>query len=144
MIELTVYGEPAAQGSKRHVGNGVMVEQSKKVKPWREAVKWAFTESNAMTRPVIFGPVAVDAVFTMKRPKSAKPGARPAKAPDIDKILRSTFDALTQVGAWEDDSRVVSVFATKLYTGDIGALRTPGAYLRVRPAPALPMRGQAE
>ena len=30
---------PAPQGSKRHVGNGRMVESSAKVKPWREAVR---------------------------------------------------------------------------------------------------------
>ena len=37
--KFTVHGLPAPQGSKRHVGKGVMVESSKYVKPWREAVK---------------------------------------------------------------------------------------------------------
>lgn len=41
MIEITVHGLPAPQGSKRHVGRGVMVESSKNVKPWRSAVVWA-------------------------------------------------------------------------------------------------------
>ena len=41
VITIRVYGTPAPQGSKRHVGRGVMVESSKKVKPWREAVKQA-------------------------------------------------------------------------------------------------------
>ena len=34
-VSFNVIGIPGAQGSKRHVGNGVMVESSKKVKPWR-------------------------------------------------------------------------------------------------------------
>jgi hypothetical protein len=35
---FTVYELPAPQGSKRHVGNGRMIESSTKVKPWRQAV----------------------------------------------------------------------------------------------------------
>ena len=30
--------EPAPQGSKRHVGGGRLIEASKRVKPWRQAV----------------------------------------------------------------------------------------------------------
>ena len=43
-LTITVHGTPAPQGSKRHVGNGVMVESSKKVKPWRQDVKHAALE----------------------------------------------------------------------------------------------------
>ncbi len=83
MIDLTVYGAPGPQGSKRFLGvskagRGVMVESSKKVKPWREAVKWAFVERyGAAERPAVRGPVAVEMIFTLARPKSAK-RARPA------------------------------------------------------------------
>ena len=35
-LTFTAYGIVAGQGSKRHVGNGVMIEQSKRVKPWRD------------------------------------------------------------------------------------------------------------
>ena len=38
MITFHVSGTPAPQGSKRHVGGGRMIESSKKVEPWREAV----------------------------------------------------------------------------------------------------------
>ena len=37
-LTFRVYGTPAPQGSKRHVGRGVMVESSKKVAPWRQDV----------------------------------------------------------------------------------------------------------
>ena len=40
-LAFTVRGIPGAQGSKRHVGHGVMIESSKKVKPWRSDVKAA-------------------------------------------------------------------------------------------------------
>ena len=37
---ITVEGiEAAPQGSKRHVGRGIMIESSKRVKPWRDAVR---------------------------------------------------------------------------------------------------------
>ena len=38
-LVLFVAGLPAAQGSKRHVGGGRMIEMSKAVAPWREAVR---------------------------------------------------------------------------------------------------------
>lgn len=65
---IIVHGIPAPQGSKRHLGNGVMVEMSKKVKPWREAVKWAAIEAGVKT---IHGPVRLSVEFFFQRPKSA-------------------------------------------------------------------------
>ena len=35
-ISWETIGDPAPQGSKRHVGNGIMVESSKKLPVWRE------------------------------------------------------------------------------------------------------------
>lgn len=44
-LRIVVYGQPAPMGSKRFMGTrggkGVLVESSKAVKPWREAVKHA-------------------------------------------------------------------------------------------------------
>lgn len=134
MIELTVYGTPGPQGSKRHVGRGIMVESSPLVKPWREAVKWAFVERYGSTvRPVLRGPVAVEMIFTLARPKSAK-RTLPAVKPDLSKLVRSTEDALTEVGAWEDDARVVRIATVKHYAGGIGALPSPGAVIRIKEA----------
>lgn len=47
MIAFDVYGEPAPQGSKRHVGGGRMIESSAKVKPWRQDVVAAAREAMA-------------------------------------------------------------------------------------------------
>jgi len=37
-ITFFVPGKPAPQGSKRHVGRGIMLESSREVGPWRERV----------------------------------------------------------------------------------------------------------
>jgi hypothetical protein len=40
-LTFVVYGLPAPQGSKRSLGNGILVESSKAVRPWRQDVKHA-------------------------------------------------------------------------------------------------------
>lgn len=152
-LVVVVHGVPAPQGSKRHVGNGRMVESSAKVKPWR-AVVTAATEAalHAMKvdeppgfTPGRLAPLALDAVFTMARPASHYRTGRhadelrstapvyPSTRPDMDKLLRSTLDALTDAGAMVEDSRVVHVTAWKVYPGGhLDALDTPGAVLTLR------------
>ena len=73
MIKFSVYGLPGPQGSKRFVGKsksgrGIMVESSAKVRPWREAVKWAAMQAGAR---IPDGPLWVSMVFTLPKPKSA-------------------------------------------------------------------------
>lgn len=131
-LVITVHGTPAPQGSKRHVGRGVMVESSQLVKPWREAVKHALLLVPTSQR--IDGPVAVEVTFTLKKPASA-PKTRvtwPQRRPDLDKLLRSTFDALSDADVWGDDSQVVEVTARKVFPDEgIDALSHPGAVIRV-------------
>ncbi len=140
-LVVKVFGTPGPQGSKRgYVRNGrvSLVESSKAVKPWREAVKYAAydaltaggTESFAAA---LTGPVLVDVTFTLTRPRShyrtgrnaelLRDGAPayPAGKPDIDKLLRSTLDALGDAGVWRDDAQVVAVTARKVYFDVAGA-----------------------
>lgn len=142
-LEFTVHGHrPAPQGSKRHVGHGRLLEQSKRVAPWRVAVEAA--AKNAMNarwlagggEESLDGPLSVEIVFTVRKPASAPkrrvtwPTTRDSG--DIDKLLRSTFDALTTGGAIADDSRVVEVTARKVFPGEgLDALDAPGAVIRV-------------
>lgn len=143
MIVIRVLGTPGPQGSKKLVGRdrkgrGILVESSAKVKPWREAVKWAAIESryrpdHMPDAPTMRGPLEVSMVFTLARPKSAKKGALADKRPDLSKLIRSTEDALTDAGAWEDDARVVTCTARKVYPGTHpDALDVPGAVIRIR------------
>jgi Holliday junction resolvase RusA-like endonuclease len=136
MIEFTVYGLPAPQGSKRYVGNGVMIESSKKVKPWREAVKWAAREAMAAAgiASPIDAPLVASMTFTMPRPKSAPKSRRHAdRKPDLSKLIRSTEDALTDAGLIADDARIVMFDrAAKVYPGECAdALQSPGARIRL-------------
>lgn len=114
MLTIFIPGIPAPQGSKRHVGNGIMVESSKKVAPWRTLV--AHTIGQHVTAPIEAGiPIEVVVEFVMPRPKSTpKTRATPpaVKRPDVDKLLRAILDACSGV-AWHDDSQVVDVYATK-------------------------------
>jgi Holliday junction resolvase RusA-like endonuclease len=137
VIEFTVYGIPGPQGSKRHVGHGRMIESSAKVKPWREAVKWAARE--AMAGPdgwaALDGPLRVRMVFTLPKPKSA-PKLRqtfPDRKPDVSKLARSTEDALTDAGFWADDARAVEyTMLAKRYPGEGAfALASPGVWIQV-------------
>lgn len=139
---ITVWGIPGPQGSKRHVGNGVMVESSKKVKPWREAVKWAVRDAGS---PKFAGPVSVEIVFTLPRPKkywgAKHKNALPATRPDGDKLTRSTWDALTQMGVIEDDSRIVSWGGSKWYEGSDWGMVSPGAVITIQPVTAARREG---
>jgi Holliday junction resolvase RusA-like endonuclease len=154
---ITVHGSPAPQGSKRHVGGGVMIEMSKRVKPWRQDVKAAALtalELHGATvggvqlhRPPLDGPLAVSMVFTVRDRPAGKPTWRPAgerwaktlmwrpaSTPDLSKLLRSTEDALTDARAWKDDARVVEYRRlAKHYVGDTApdVLDTPGAVIRI-------------
>lgn len=136
LVQVVAYGIPAPQGSKKHVGGGVMVESSKKIKPWREAVKCAAIDVMD-GRPPLDGPLVVRMVFTMPKPKSAPKRKRtwPATMPDLSKLVRSTEDALTDAGVWADDARVVDYErAAKVYPGeDPEALHIPGVLLTVIP-----------
>lgn len=115
-----VVGEPAPQGSKRHVGGGRMVESSTDVRPWRELVQNAALDAVAEYPEwlaVPDKPVQLAVVFHLRRPASISEAKRPFPSvkPDLDKLVRSTMDALTTSGAVADDSRIVVIAAGKRY-----------------------------
>jgi crossover junction endodeoxyribonuclease RusA len=141
-LTVWVEGVPAPQGSKRHVGRGVMIESSKKVKPWRAAVAEAASVKMITGSGLHLGlgagtPAMVKIVFVLPRTKAmrARPGgAFPmAQKPDIDKLVRSTLDALGTAGVWCDDSQVVTVHAHKR-RGEPG--EPTGALIHVELVPA--------
>lgn len=113
-IVINVVGVPAPQGSKRHVGKGRMIESSKKVAPWREAVKSAAAAEMDWSALRLDGPLVLEVSFYLSRPKKPK-AAYPDRMPDLSKLIRATEDALTDAGVWADDARVVSIDASKFY-----------------------------
>ena len=116
---VTVVGDPAPQGSKRHVGGGVLVESIKAVGPWRETVAAAVVSCMNRTRHdgyAVHEPVTVALVFYLRRPASLpKRVTRPATRPDIDKLVRAVLDACTTAGLLSDDAQVAALSAAKLY-----------------------------
>jgi crossover junction endodeoxyribonuclease RusA len=124
-MEFFVPGVPVAQGSKRHVGRGILVESAKQLGPWREAVINAAL--NVLTQEVFFGPVRLQLVFRFPRPKTHYGTGRNAEllktsaprfktsAPDLDKLVRAVGDALTMAGVLRDDALIASLVAVKIY-----------------------------
>lgn len=128
ILSVFVPGTAAPQGSKRHVGRGVMIESSKAVKPWRESIRWAILERWRGAQ--MLGAVAVDLEFIMPRPASTPKRSTPPaiKRPDIDKLERAVLDAIGSAGVWKDDSQVTTLRATKRLA-EIG--ETPGCRIVV-------------
>lgn len=122
-FKFNIPGIPRPQGSKRHVGRGIMVEQSKHVKTWRAFV--SLMAVNAMKgrqlarKPLV---VSIAVEFYFDRPQShyTKAGLREnavtghTSRPDVDKLLRATLDAMTGI-VFQDDSQVRIVGAAKYY-----------------------------
>jgi len=133
-VSVWVDGRPAAQGSKRHVGNGRLIEQSKYVKPWREQIVSVFLQQPYSVRKLwpILGEVHVSLGFVMPRPVSTPRRSTPpaVKKPDLDKLARAAFDAITMAEAWKDDSQVTRLLATKRIA-EIG--ETPGLRIDIIP-----------
>ncbi len=148
-LVITVYGTPATQGSKtRNRYGGVRDDNAVTLRPWREAVKQAALVVMP-GRERLTGPVSVTATFSFDRPQSHygtgrnvgrlrdSAPSRPANARsgDLDKLLRASFDSLSDAGVWRDDSQVVSCSAVKGWVGETlpgPGLRIPGAVLIVR------------
>lgn len=116
MIRFVVYGRPVPQGSKRHVGNGRMIESSKNLRPWRQQVTaTAFQECGG----VPYSGTGQEAIrlelsFTFLKPPSAKKRVFCTVKPDIDKACRAILDSLTGI-CYRDDAQVVQIVADKRY-----------------------------
>jgi crossover junction endodeoxyribonuclease RusA len=152
-VTFSVRGTPAPQGSKKAIplakkvggrtvftGKVSLVESSAKVAPWRDAVT---REARRHFKVPHDGPVEVALKFFLERPaghfrtgrnthllKAAAP-EWPGVKPDVDKLIRSTLDALTTARAYTDDAAVVRVTASKHYAT---SYYPPGAYITVTPA----------
>lgn len=133
LLEIWVEGTPIPQGSKTGYvrgGRAVLVDANKKLKPWRAAVRSAAEEAIRDDGWVTLDePCRVRITFNMPRPQRPRWDV-PAVKPDLDKLARAVFDALTDAGVWCDDSRVVSMEVTKAYEGE-GT--DPGVWVEVNP-----------
>lgn len=122
-VRFYVPGLPIAQGSKVRTNYGMRESNDKKLKPWRATIA---TIAAREVGEIFHNPVTVMLKFTFPRPKAHYGSGRNAATvklsaphfhtvkPDIDKLQRAVFDALTSI-VWRDDSQVCVVRAEKVY-----------------------------
>jgi Holliday junction resolvase RusA-like endonuclease len=138
-IHISVAGTPTPQGSKKGFANPktgrviVKDDNPAALSTWRQDVLEA-TQRTMRNRPG-FGrliPVRMRVTFLVRRPPSIpKRRTLPATRPDLDKLIRSTCDALKTAGAYADDAQIVRISAEKRYAADgrpTGALITLSEY----------------
>jgi Holliday junction resolvase RusA-like endonuclease len=147
-LRIEVAGTPAPKGSARAfmvrgpnpravVAPGGSATGRKKTKAWEQAVREAANAVVVGQAAPTFVDVSlfVSMVFRMARPAGhwakrggLKPGALPypRTKPDLDKLVRSTADAL-KGSIYDDDSRIVAKMAVKIYA----APGTEGATITV-------------
>jgi crossover junction endodeoxyribonuclease RusA len=110
-------GFPAPQGSKKHVGNGRLVEVSKKIAPWRTAIAKALKTQKPAEMLPMDGALFCAVEFWLPRPTS-HPKTKltlPVGPPDVDKLGRGALDPLTQNGIIHDDSRIIDLLTSKRF-----------------------------
>ena len=135
LFDLYITGEPKAQGSLRHVGNGRLIH-GKGMVAWRTHIEatlkqWAGTWFGGWEP--LDEPVEVHAKFYLQRPKKPRLD-HAATGLDLDKLQRCVGDALERSGVLKNDARIVRWRAEKHWTHDIENTdgHMPGVRLKVR------------
>ena len=132
LIKLWIPGQPKTAGSKRHVGNGILVDACKTSKQWQNLVA-ALAHEEWAGKPLLSEPLRVEMTFYRLRPKShlrangePKPNApkHPITRPDVLKYARAAEDACTGV-LWADDSCTTDLICRKRFG------EAPGLELKV-------------
>jgi Holliday junction resolvase RusA-like endonuclease len=124
VIQFDVVGVPVQQGSKRHVGGGRMIETGGvRLRDWRHAVATeARTVAAGIDDTPLDGPLCLAVRFRFPMPASRPKRLRDigtgwkTSAPDLDKLVRSVGDSLTDSGLIRDDARIGMVIASKVET----------------------------
>lgn len=130
LLAFTVEGRPAPQGSKRSLGRGRMIEMSRHLGPWRDAVRAAAlkTVREHRWRPM---DVPHEVWITLHIQRPANP-IRPWPGRghgDVDKHARAVLDAMTgPTLVFKDDADVDVLNIKKIFTVPGAAA---GAYIHV-------------
>lgn len=111
--------QPRVKATK--FGNHARVYTPPTAKGWKELV---MLSAAPFAGRLVDLPFRVTIQFRLPRPKSHKKGVLVTTKPDLDNLIKSTTDALTDCGVWRDDSLISSMAANKIYAGGTMA---PGA-----------------
>lgn len=139
-IEFRVYGTPQTKGSAKalkteHMKFAVVVNDNEKNKGWAAIVS-SVAQDHAPAGGLWKGSLAIQLVFFLYPPKALlkldrqtkRPKylfADPTKKPDIDKMTRSIYDALTGV-IFLDDRQIIRSEEVKQYS------EAPGVNIIIR------------
>lgn len=134
-IHVVLQGHSVPQGSMKHVGRGILRHSNADgIALFRAQVgiaTRAAVEAAGVVMP-LEGPLRLSCTFALPKPKSApKRRIWPDRRPDLDKLVRSLGDAITQCGLWTDDAQVVQIIATKIYVVPVGDWQVPGCEFTV-------------
>lgn len=115
-VTFTVLGRAAPQGSMRSMGKFIKCDNPATM-PYRQAVGWAALDARGQAGfHEIFAnhhvPVRVRISFYFAPPKKKRP--EPSVKPDLDKLCRACFDAMSGI-MYADDGQVVELEARKFY-----------------------------
>jgi len=125
ILDVSIPGPPATQGSKRYVGNGRVIESDKRLASWRAEARHIAAQNYVLDEPTKSA-VSVAILWCIARPKShygtganadvVKESAPrlPTTKPDVDKVARAVLDALTSV-VYVDDAQVTTLIVAKAY-----------------------------
>ncbi len=124
LIHAFIPGKPIPQGSVNVYG-GRVVSVKPELRAWRDSIRAALLAKH--DGEPLDGPLSVTLVFQIQPPKKPR-WPLPAVKPDLDKLCRAAFDALsttkTQRGIITDDARIISLTAAKSYHGTPGVMVT--------------------
>jgi Holliday junction resolvase RusA-like endonuclease len=124
MIEFQLPLEPNPEGRPRFTKRGFAY------KPQRSRdFEDDFRNLTEELRPpeLLTGPLSVELIFYLKRPKKPKHPAYPIVRPDIDNYAKAVLDGMNPVkddptgqysGIYKDDSQVVELWLRKAYCVD--------------------------
>ena len=133
-LKIRIIGIPATAGSfvprKRKNGSLYLLRSgSQKHREWRQTAETTIRQAVKLWQWEVNqdDQYSVSLSFLLPKPKSVS-RAQPNVKPDIDKLCRSTLDALTVGKAIDDDARILQLIASKTYAG---GNEQPGCYITV-------------
>jgi Holliday junction resolvase RusA-like endonuclease len=119
-ITFEVSGIAQPKGSTRMLplkgkrgGRRIITSANPKASAWQRAIAW--TARQQTNGGLLFGPIAIQAIFYLPRPVSLpRQITSPVRKPDLDKLLRCLCDALTGV-VYHDDAQVTDCQVSKRF-----------------------------
>lgn len=134
-VRFFTAGDPAPEGSHKYVGHRggrpIVAHDNPRLAAWRTLVARDAKNAAHTARwdTPHDGPVTVEAIFYLPRPKRPLFPNHAATKPDLDKLARAVGDALAAPGGpLTEDSRIVTWILTKQWATDS---QTPGVHVIV-------------